>query len=208
MTALLARRLALQPGETASLCARLGLRLPPGIDRAPRPISTAGVLMDGVVPPALAAGLAVTCAPRVGVHVSTLGGVAAAFGIRGELGASVMRVGEDGREVSAWSPLRLGEELARCVPPLGTGRAAELHLPLADVARSPGLVDAVLGTLRATVVAPPHVMGHVVWLATASGWLSLEPAEVRDGVRWAVVRPVAPADLGACVAPFVGAALS
>jgi hypothetical protein len=57
-------------------------------------------------------------------------------------------------------------------------------------------------------VAPPHVVGLVVWLATAGGWLALEPAEVRDGLRWATVRPVQPDELAAAVAPLLAAALA
>jgi hypothetical protein len=82
-----------------------------------------------------------------------------------------------------------------------------LHLPLADLPQRTELRDTV-GVLRATVVAPPAVVGVVSWLATTTGWLALEPAEWRDGVRWAHVRPVQRDEIGAAVAPLVAGALS
>ena len=58
------------------------------------------------------------------------------------------------------------------------------------------------------MVAPPAVVGQVVWLATRTGWLAVEPLESRAGVRWADVRPAQPDEIGAAVAPLVAVALS
>jgi hypothetical protein len=209
VTALVARRIVLPSGEVAELCGRLGLLCPPGFGAVPMPIRTNGLVTEGAVHPAVAAGLAATCSPRVAVLVaSTVGDVAAAFGVRHDLGGSLLRAGECGVEMSVWPALRLGDELARAVPILGASPLPALDLPLPQVAERPDLRAAIIGRLRATVVAPPSVVGQVIWLATRTGWLSLEPAAVRDGVRWAVVRPVAPADLGAAVAPLVASAVS
>ena len=46
------------------------------------------------------------------------GDVAAALGIRGDLGGSLVRAGESDVEVAAWPAERLGVELARAVPPV------------------------------------------------------------------------------------------
>lgn len=209
MTTLLARRLTVAPDEPAALCARLGLRPPPGFDSQPGAVRTAGLLVDGAVHRCVAAGLAATCAPALAVLMSsTVGDVAAAFGVRGDLGGSMIRAGGSGVELAAWPAERLGAELARAVPPLGLSAQPPLHLPLAEIAMRADLQAEVVGILRATVVAPPHVVGLVGWLATAAGWLAIEPAEARAGVRWATVRPVVPVDIGAAVAPLVGSALT
>jgi hypothetical protein len=172
-------------------------------------VRTEGLLVDGAVHPSVAAGLAATCAPRVGIAMSTSsGGLAAAFGVRADLGGSLLRAAGSDVEVSAWPALQLGAELARTVPWLGRSDLPVLHLPVSEIAAHPVLRATVAGVLRATVVAPGGVVGQVTWLATASGWLALEPAEARSGVRWAQVRPVEPADLGAAVAPLVAAALT
>jgi hypothetical protein len=209
VSALLSRRLVLPAGEPATLCARLGLLIPPGFDVEPAPIRTPGLLLQDAVHPSVAAGLAATCAPRLGVHLSsTVGDLTAAFGIRDDLGGSLVRAGSSDVELAAWPALRLGEELARAIPVLGASPQPALHLPAAEIADRPELRADVKGTLRATVVAPPHVVGQVVWLATAAGWLSLAPAEVRAGVRWATVRPVDPEDIGSAVAALVAVALA
>lgn len=209
MTALLSRRLMLAPGEPAALCARLRLRLPPGFGAAPGPVGTDELIADGSGAASVATSMAVACSPRVGVLVtSTVGDVAAAYGVRGELGASLIRAGSSPVELSAWPAQRLGAELARTVPPIGRSSLPLLHLPLADVTERPEVRDVVIGRLRATVAAPPRVLGLVLWLATAEGWLAVEPAQVRDGVRWATVRPADPVDLGAALAPLVAAGLS
>jgi hypothetical protein len=184
------------------------LLLPPGFDATPAPTRTEGLLVDDGVHPAVAAGLAATCAPQVAVLVSsTIGDVAAAYGIRDDLGGSMLRAEDSDVEVSAWPALGLGGELARAVPTLGASPIPSLHLPLAEIPARADLQQAVIGMLRATVIAPPAVIGQVVWLATFAGWLWLEPAEARDGVRWAAVRPVKPPDLGAAVAPLVAVAI-
>jgi hypothetical protein len=202
----LARRLVLAPGELPALSARLRLLIPPGFDRSPEPIRTEGLLIDGVVQPFLAAALVAACSPQLGVLVTTtVGDVAGAFGARGDVGGSMLRAGGSDVEVSAWPAEQLGRELARAVPPLGSNPLAALHLPLSAIAEHPELRETVIGTLRATVVAPPAVVGHVTWLAAAAGWLALAPAGVHDGVRWATVRPAVPDDLGAAVAPLVAA---
>ena len=202
MSALTARRLRLAPDALAAMCRALALLPPPGFDVPSGSIGARGH-------PSVAAGLVATCAPRVGVLVtSTVGAVTAAFGLRDDLGGGFLRAVDSEVEVSAWPAVRLGEELSRAVPSLGCGAAFALHAPLTEVTDCAELRTAVRGTLRASVVAPPHVVGQVVWLATAEGWLSLEPAEVRRGVRWAFVRPVTPSELGAAVAPFVASALS
>ena len=208
MRTLAARRLVLQPGEVAALTARLRLRLPPGFE-AP-PTTTPWSLISGDdVHPSLAAGLRATCAPRVAVLVATtLGGCEGAFGIADDLGGSLLRTADSDVEVSAWPAVRLGDELARAAPTLPELDRPTLHLPLAELPDAPELAGIVVGTLRATVVAPPYVIGQVLWLATDAGWLALEPAEVRRGARWATVRPVGPRDLGAAVAPFLAAALA
>ena len=199
----------LPAGEVAGLCARLALPLPPDFAATPTGIATQGLLLDGQVHPSVAAGLRATCAPRVGVLLrSTAGDVAAALGVRGDLGGSLVRVGSSDVEVAAWPAERLGVELVRTVPDLGGSARPALHGPLVDLAAAPELRDGVLGVLRATVVAPPYVVGLVTWLATDAGWLALEPAEVRDGVLWARVRPVHPGDIAAAVAPLVAGALS
>lgn len=209
MGPLTARRLVLPPGELADLCARIGAQLPPGFEAAPRRASTSGLVVDGKVRPSVAAGLAATCSPQLGVVMSsTLGGIAGALGIRDDLGGSMLRADGSDVEVSAWPALRLGDELARSVPALPTGDRPSLHCPLSQIPESGELRAAVVGTLRTTVVSPPDIVGQLIWLATTAGWLALEPAEVHDGVRWATVRPVEPADLGAAVAPFVAAALA
>ena len=214
MSTLTARRLVLPPAQVVELCRLVGVPCPPGFDigvrdQAGPAVLSDDVLVDGRVHRSVAAGIVATCAPRVAVHIaSTAGDVTAVFGVRDDLGGSLLRHGASQVEVSAWPAVRLGSELVRAVPVLGCGSREPLHLPLAALADDPGLRDLVVGTLRATVVAPPRVVGQVTWLATAEGWLSLEPAEVRDGARWAVVRPVAPVDLGAAVAPLVAAALS
>jgi hypothetical protein len=204
-----ARRLALAPGEPPELCARLGLLIPPGFAHRPEPIRTEGLLVDGAVHPSLAAGLVATCAPQVGVLIATsVGDVAAALGVRGDLGGSMLRAGGSDVEISAWPADQLGRELARAVPPLGAGPRPALHLPLTELGARADLHEAVVGTLLATVVAPPAVVGQVRWWATLAGWLALEPGEARDGVRWATVRPVDPHDLGAAVAPLAAAAVA
>jgi hypothetical protein len=203
-----ARRLMLPAGESAAICGRLGLAPPPGFDDEPAPIRTAGLLVDGVVHPSVAAGLAATCSPQVGVVItSTVGRLTGAFGVRGDLGGCMVRADSSDVEVAAWPALRLGEELTRAVPVLGRSPLPSLHLPFEDLAACPELAGAVVGTLRATVVAPPQLVGLVVWLATDAGWLALEPAEVRAGVRWATLRPVQPEDIGAAVAPLVASGL-
>ena len=137
MTALLSRRLVLVRGELAALCARLGLLLPPGFEAEVAPVRTDGLLEGHGVHPSVAAGLAATCAPRVGVLLgSTVGEVAAAFGIRGDLGGSIVGAAGTDVEISAWPAEQLGAELQR--------------------------VASLLGVVRATVVAPPHVVGQVV----------------------------------------------
>lgn len=203
------RRLTLAPDEPAALCARLGLHIPPGFDRAPGAIRTAGLMVDGAVHPSVAAGLTATCAPTVAVLVtSTVGSVAAAFGARAGLGGSMIRAGESPVEIAAWPAERLGAELARAVPPLGRSPRPPLRLPLAELTSHAELRADVIGTLRATVVAPPRIAGLVVWLATADGWLAVEPADVCAGVRHVTVRPVHPIEIGAAVAPFVAGALA
>jgi hypothetical protein len=209
MTTLAARRLLLPLGEVAELCARLGVLLPPGFTGVPTSIRSEGLLDDDGVHPSVAAGLIATCAPQVAVLVrSSLGDLAAAYGIRADLGGSMLRAGDSDVEVSAWPALRLGAELARGMPQLGMSSLPRLHLPLAEISEHADLRAAVIGILRVNVVAPPDVIGPVVWLATAAGWLALEPADVHRGVRWATVRPVGPDDLGAAVAPLVAAALA
>jgi hypothetical protein len=156
VTALLSRRLVIGSGELAGLCERLGLLLPPGFEAQPAAVLTDGLLMAGAVHPSVAAGLTATCSPRVAVLLrTTTSGVAAAFGIRGDLGGSMVGAAESEVEISAWPAERLGEELAR-------------------VAR-------IMGVLRATVVAPPDVVGQVV---------------------------CAPDDLGVAIAPLVAAAIA
>jgi hypothetical protein len=185
------------------------LPLPPGFAAEPGPVRTAGLLREDSVHPSVAAGLAATCSPRVGVLVRcSPGDVAAALGVRGDLGGSMVRAGGSDVEVAAWPAGRLGAELAAAVPALDSGPRPMLHLPLDDLARHPALRREVAGRLEVRVVAPPRVVGRLAWLATPGGWLSLEAAEVRAGVRWATVRPVEPADLPAVVAPLIAMALA
>jgi hypothetical protein len=94
------------------------------------------------------------------------------------------------------------------VPVLGDSPLPRLHLPVSALPDEPLLRAEVVGAMRVTVVAPPHVLGWVTWLATPTGWLALEPAEVRTGVRWAVVRPVRPDEIGTAVAPLLAGALA
>lgn len=203
MTTLTARRLFVSVVELADLSDRLGLDLPPGFSGPPAPHRRS----DDDVHPSLAAGLVATCAPVVGVTVTALDTVSAALGLRGDLGGSLLRAGGSEVEVSAWPAVALGHELTRTVPELGASAQPARHLPLAELTAET-LREPVVGRLQATVVAPPHIVGVVIWLATTSGWLSLEPAEVIDGRRWARLRPVQPQDLAAAVAPFVASALA
>jgi hypothetical protein len=176
VTAVLSRRLVLPAGEPAALCALLGLCLPPGFETEPTPVRTERLLVDGAVHPSVAAGLTATCAPRVAILLhSSIGDMAAALGVRGDLGGSMVRAGRSEVEVAAWPAERLGAELVRAVPP------------------------ACVGLLRVTVVAPPHVIGQLVWASTPTGWQ--QPV----GNRW---EPVEPADIGAFVAPLVAVALA
>lgn len=198
MTALTAKRLALPAGQVADLCAQLGLTLPPGFTADPLPCAVEG----------LGPNLAVVCAPAVSVLVSCTLGSEAAYGVAGDLGGSLLRFDGSDVEVSAWPATRLGAELTRGVPPLPIGERPFLHAPLHEIAELPSLRAAVRGALRVTVIAPPTVLGVLVWLATDAGWLALEPAEVRAGVRWATVCPVEPADLGPAVTPFVAMGMS
>ena len=179
------------------MCARLGLELPPAFRATP----------DAVVEvhPSVAAGLQATCAPAVGVLVSSSFGDAA-FGVRDDLGGSLLRRVESPVEVSVWPAVRLRSELARAVAPLAARPSPPLHLPLDDVPDV--LRPLTVGFLRATVVAPPQVLGVVVWVATSHGWVWLQPAQVRCGVRWGDVRPVEPADLAGAVAPDIAMALA
>jgi hypothetical protein len=197
MTRTTARRLVLAPGELAGMCARLGLELPPAFRATPDAV--------GEVHPSVAAGLQATCAPAVGVLVSSSFGDAA-FGVRDDLGGSLLRGVESPVEVSVWPAVRLRSELARAVPPLAARPSPPLHLPLDEVPDV--LRPLTVGFLRATVVAPPHVLGVVVWVATSHGWVWLQPAQVRRGVRWVDVRPVEPADLAGAVAPDIAMALA
>jgi hypothetical protein len=207
--AIAARRVTLQAGEVSAACRLLGLQPPPGFAAEPTPILAAGVVVDGAVHPAVAATLAAACAPQVGVVVrSDVGPLWAAVGVRGDLGGSLLRCGSSDVEVSTWRAARLGAELARTVPALGSSDRSPLHVPLDELASVPGLDDIVIGTLHATVVAPPAVLGVVVWLATTAGWLTLDPAEAMAGRRWADVRPVQPDELGGALAPFLAAALA
>jgi hypothetical protein len=209
VTAFAARRLLLGAEAVAELCRRLGLAVPPGFASPPGPVGAPALVLDGQVHPSVAAGLRATCAPQVGVLLrSSLGDVAAALGVRDELGGSLLRAAGSRVEVSAWPALELGAELARCLPPLPAAPRQSLQWPLHDLATCPELADIAVGTLQATVVRPPQVLGRVTWLATAQGWFSLEAAGVRDGVRWVVVEPVEPADLGPALAPAIGTALS
>lgn len=138
MTTLLRRHLVLSRGEVAGLCARLGLLVPPDFAADPATIRTDGLLVDGEVHPAVAAGLVATCSPQLAVLIRCRSGdVAAAFGIRGDLGGSMVRVGGSDVEVAAWPAERLGGELDRAVP------------------------ASVIGLLQATVLAPPRVVGQV-----------------------------------------------
>lgn len=198
MTSVLAKRLVLPAGQVAGLCAELGLTLSPGFAAEPLPCELK----------ALGPSLAVVCAPEVSVLVSCSLGSEAALGVRGDLGSGLIRCGDSDVEASAWPAVRLGAELARAVPSLASRDRVSLHAPLHEIADHPALRAAVRGVLRATVVAPPSVLGVVVWLATDGGWLALEPAGVVAGVRWATVRPVEPHALGLAVAPFVALGLS
>jgi hypothetical protein len=183
--------------------------LPPGFTVEATAVTTDGLLLDDQVHPSVAAGLRATCSPQVGVLVrSTAGDTAAALGGRADLGGSMVRAGESAVEVAAWPAARLGAELVRAVPALGQSSLPARDLPVAAIPDDAVLRASVVGALRATVVAPPHVIGQVVWLATRSGWLAVEPAATRAGVRWATLRPVEPADLGAALAPLVAAALT
>jgi hypothetical protein len=164
-------------------------------------VRTPGLIGTDGVHRAVAAGLAAACIPQVGITVCcSVGDVAAALGIRGDLGGSALRAGDSEVELSAWPADRLGDELARAVPALGSSDLQPMHVALTGLGT---LLPEVVGALQATVVVPPLVVGVVVWLATATGWLSIEPAGSEDGVRRAAVRPVQPDDLGAAVAPFV-----
>lgn len=140
MTALLSRRLVLPAGELTGLCGLLGLLVPPGFEAAAATIRTDGLLVDGAVHPSVAAGLIATCSPQLAILArGPVGDVAAAWGVRGDLGGSMVRAGTSDVEVAAWPALRLGDELRRAVPA--------------------GLT----GTLRITVVAPPRVVGQLDW---------------------------------------------
>lgn len=204
-----ARRLLLPPGEVAELCHRIGLVLPPTFAAERAPLHTAGLLRDGAVHPSLATGLAATCSPQLGVLVtSSIGEVAAALGVRGDLGGSLLRAGPSPVEVAAWPAEQLGPELARVVPPLPSGPRPDLHLPVSDLATSQILRRLVVGTLHATVVTPDGVIAQLPWLGTAQGWVAVAPAEVREGVRWVQVRPVEADDLSSCLAPWIAEALA
>jgi hypothetical protein len=218
MTALAVRRIALTPGELDVLRRRLDLPAPPGFGVDGGSGSTArleqlGVTVDGAVHPSIAAGLVAACAPQVGVLVVARARqqeVTAALGVRGELGGSLAQAGKPAVEASVWPAPALGTELARVVPPLSTVEGPALHLPLAELAAGPvvdGLRTSLVGSLRATVVTDA-VVGQVVWLATADGWLAMEPAQSRGGERWVTLRPVQPHDLGPALAPSLATALS
>jgi hypothetical protein len=197
MTTITARRLVMSAGQVAGMCARLRLTPPPAFDVAAEEVDE--------VQPAVAVGLAAVCVPSVAVHVASSYGDSV-LGVRGDLGGGLVRGSSHDVEMSAWPAVRLGHEIARTVPRLGSVDRPELHLPLDEAPVALGEVT--VGYLRATVVAPPQVVGVVIWVATPGGWFFLEPAEVIRGVRWARVRPVAPGDLGAAVAPFLAAALA
>lgn len=200
MTTATARRLVLPPGQLAAVCRDLGLTLPPAFAADPVPTSCDVAAIDS--------NLTVVCAPELSVLVSCTLGTEAALGIVGELGGGLIRYPGSDIEVSAWPAVRLGSELARGVPPLPSGERPTLHAPLREIVDLPFLRAAVRGILRTTVVAPPEILGVVVWLATDAGWLALEPAGMRGRDRWATVHPVESADLGAAVAPYVAMAAS
>jgi hypothetical protein len=140
VTAVLSRRLVLPAGELAGLCGLLGLLVPPGFEAAAARIRTDGLLVDDAVHPSVAAGLVATCSPQLAILArGSAGDVAAAWGVRGDLGGSMARAGTSDVEVAAWPALRLGAELRRVFPA--------------------GLT----GTVRITVVAPPRVVGKLDW---------------------------------------------
>jgi hypothetical protein len=140
VTALLSRRLVLPIGEVARLCELVGLLIPPGFEAPATPIRTEGLLVDDAVHPSVAAGLLATCSPQIAILArGSVGDVAAVWGVRGDLGGSMLRAGDSAVEVAAWPVERLGPELRRAVPA--------------------GLT----GTLRLTVVAPPRIVGQLDW---------------------------------------------
>ena len=179
-----ARRLVLAPGELDLLARLLGLELPPGFavrdgtgDRAR--LAALGALVDGRVHASVAAGLEAACAPRLAVLVEAAVpdvAVTAALGVRGDVGGALVRTGPDAVEASLWPAVALRAELARLVPPAGE------H-----------------GSLRATVVAPPDVVGQALWSARDGAWLALQPGGATTAVG--------ATDLGPALAPLVGAAL-
>jgi hypothetical protein len=216
-----ARRLYLTPGELDLVRRRLDLPAPPGFDvdggnGSVGRLVQLGVLTDDAVHPSVAAGLAAACAPQVGVHLAAAVGdqrVTAVLGVRGALGGSLVHMGTAAVEVAAWPAAWLAAELSRVVPPLACSGGAPRHLPLpalSEGAPEPAVAalrETVSGSLRATAVAQV-VLGQVVWLATQQGWVAVEPAHTRAGVRWATLRPVTPEDLGSALAPLLAAGLA
>jgi hypothetical protein len=218
-------RLLLTPGELDLLRGRLNLPAPPGFavagaSGAGGRLAALGVLTGDGVAPAVAADLVAACAPQVAVHVvARLGAVevTASLGIRDgrpPSGGGLVRTGPAEVELSGWPVRSLPDELTRVVPPAPVPARATLHVPLdllRVLSRDPeveALRAAVTGSLRATVVRGTSVVGQVLWLGTDAGWIALEPAEVRDGVRWARARPVGPGHLAPAVAVLVARALA
>jgi hypothetical protein len=137
--------------EVAGLCELIGLLVPPGFESPGAPIRTEGLLVDGAVHPSVAAGLIATCSPQIAILArGSVGDVAAVWGVRGDLGGSMVRAGDSDVEVAAWPAVRLGAELRRAVPA--------------------GLT----GTLHLTVVAPPRVVGQLDWHLSGGAGDALE----------------------------------
>jgi hypothetical protein len=215
-------RLLLTPGELDLLRGRLGLPLPPGFEvtgpvEDRHRLAGLGVLAGDDVVPEVAAALVAACSPQVGVHVAgrlAAAEVTAGLGLCDGQGGALVRTSRAEVELSGWPTLSLPDELTRVVPAAPVPAMAALKVPL-DLLSSrsadpevEALRATVTGSLRATVVKGRSVIGQVLWLGTAAGWVALEPGEVRDGVRWATARPVGPHHLASSVAVLVARALA
>lgn len=219
------RRRALEPPLT----------LPPGFALEPVGACAgtvdvlAALVQDGValgdpagqwsVHPSVAGDLHVLAVPELAVTVRAARpglDVTACLAVAGPRGAGLLRTGDTAVQLSAFAAVDLADELARVVPaPLpGRPRGGREELPLESLLDRSGSAwhQRVAGTLHATVVSgsgPDRVggvVGSVEWVWDGAGWTGLQALPSRAGRPWVRLVPVAPADLGAWLAPLLAAA--
>lgn len=217
-----ARRLLLSPTALELIRTR---PLPPGFVLEPTgaestqaavvELQARGVIVDGVLHPAVAGDLEVLGAPELTVVVQAVVPgleVHACLAVSGARGAGLLRTGDTVVQLSAFPAADVAVELARVVPAPVEGSASTTaeEVPLtALLDGTPGrLQGRALGTLQATVLSAARLVGSVTWLWDGAGWVGLEALPSRSGRPWVRLSPVLPADLGAWVAPLVAAAVA